>query len=123
MCVVHVSQQKGEADISSRGRLEQPGLTADKYETVTHREVRKQTGDLITLLEMAQPLSHYYLFMEDDFRCAPQGLHGWSVTCACAMPLPLQLGWLVCRTYSDLECLEAKNLCKQIYGRELRATP
>ena len=35
---------------------------------VVHREVRKQTCDLITLLEMAQPLSHYYLFMEDDFR-------------------------------------------------------
>lgn len=34
------------------------------------REVRKQTCELITLLEMAQPLSHYYLFMEDDFRCA-----------------------------------------------------
>ena len=32
--------------------------------------MRKQTCDLITLLEMAAPLSHYYLFMEDDFRCA-----------------------------------------------------
>ena len=34
------------------------------------REVRRQTCELITLLEMAQPLSLYYLFMEDDFRCA-----------------------------------------------------
>ena len=42
------------------------------------REVRKQTCDLITLLEMAEPLSHYYLFMEDDFRCATaEGAHGW----------------------------------------------
>lgn len=39
------------------------------------REVRKQTCDLITLLEMAQPLSHYYLFMEDDFRYALNLLH------------------------------------------------
>ena len=34
------------------------------------REVRRQTCDLISLLEMAQPLSHYYVFMEDDFRSA-----------------------------------------------------
>lgn len=38
------------------------------------REVRRQTSELITLLEMAQPLSHYYLFMEDDFRCAKNSL-------------------------------------------------
>ena len=52
------------------------------------REVRKQTCDLITLLEMAEPLSHYYLFMEDDFRCATaSGAHGCmpqlSATCLC----------------------------------------
>ena len=35
------------------------------------REVRRQTCDLVSLLEMAQPLSHYYMFMEDDFRLAP----------------------------------------------------
>ena len=34
------------------------------------REVRRQTCDLISLLEMAQPRSHYYMFMEDDFRLA-----------------------------------------------------
>lgn len=33
------------------------------------RQVRKQTCDLITLLETSLPMSHYYLFMEDDFRC------------------------------------------------------
>jgi len=32
------------------------------------REVRRQTCDLISLLEMAEPLSHYYMFLEDDFR-------------------------------------------------------
>ena len=36
--------------------------------------MRKQTSELITLLEMAQPLSHYYLFMEDDFRYAMNSL-------------------------------------------------
>ena len=35
---------------------------------VACREVRRQTCDLIELMEMAQPLAHYYLFMEDDFR-------------------------------------------------------
>ena len=33
------------------------------------REVRRQTCDLIELMEMAQPMAHYYMFMEDDFRC------------------------------------------------------
>ena len=37
---------------------------------MAHREVRQQTCDLITLMETAVPLSSYYLFMEDDFRCA-----------------------------------------------------
>ena len=37
---------------------------------VARREVRKQTCDLITLMEMAVPMSSYYLFMEDDFRCS-----------------------------------------------------
>ena len=32
--------------------------------------VRKQTLDLITLLELTQSVGHYYLFMEDDFMCA-----------------------------------------------------
>jgi len=32
------------------------------------RQVRRQTCDLISLLEMAEPLSHYYMFLEDDFR-------------------------------------------------------
>ena len=36
---------------------------------VARREVRKQTCDLIELMETAQPMAHYYLFMEDDFRC------------------------------------------------------
>ena len=50
--------------------------------------MRRQTCDLITLLEMAEPLSHYYLFMEDDFRCATaSGAHGCmpqlSATCLC----------------------------------------
>ncbi|KAK9816773.1 hypothetical protein WJX72_004931 [[Myrmecia] bisecta] len=35
------------------------------------REVRQQTSDLIALLQAATPLSHYYLFMEDDFRACP----------------------------------------------------
>lgn len=37
-------------------------------------EVRRQTCDLIELMETAQPIAHYYLFMEDDFRsgiCPP----------------------------------------------------
>lgn len=40
---------------------------------VAHRsEVRKQTCDLITLMEMGAATSQYYMFMEDDFRvCAP----------------------------------------------------
>ncbi len=33
-----------------------------------YRQVRQQTCDLVTLLEMAAPQSYYYLFMEDDFR-------------------------------------------------------
>ena len=37
---------------------------------VPGRAVRKQTADLIMLLEAAQHLAHYYLFLEDDFRCA-----------------------------------------------------
>ena len=32
--------------------------------------VRKQTLDLIALLELTQGVGHYYLFMEDDFMCA-----------------------------------------------------
>ena len=32
------------------------------------REVRRQTCDLVTLMDVAQPLSHYFMFMEDDFR-------------------------------------------------------
>ena len=32
--------------------------------------MRKQTLDLVQLLELAAPLGHYYLFMEDDFRRA-----------------------------------------------------
>jgi hypothetical protein len=31
-------------------------------------EVRKQTCDLITLMEMGAATSQYYMFMEDDFR-------------------------------------------------------
>ncbi|KAK9919150.1 hypothetical protein WJX75_009727 [Coccomyxa subellipsoidea] len=38
------------------------------------RQVRKQTCDLITLLETSLPMSHYYLFMEDDFRLCPNGV-------------------------------------------------
>jgi len=34
------------------------------------REVRKQTLDLIQLLEHSQHLAQYYMFMEDDFRRA-----------------------------------------------------
>ena len=34
------------------------------------REVRKQTLDLIQLLEHSRQLAQYYMFMEDDFRCA-----------------------------------------------------
>ena len=33
------------------------------------REVRKQTLDLVQLLEHSQHLARYYMFMEDDFRC------------------------------------------------------
>ncbi|BDA42972.1 hypothetical protein COCOBI_03-8650 [Coccomyxa sp. Obi] len=38
------------------------------------RQVRQQTCDLITLLEMATPKSYYYLFMEDDFRVCPNAV-------------------------------------------------
>jgi len=34
-------------------------------------EVRKQTCDLITLMEMGANTSDYYMFMEDDFRVCP----------------------------------------------------
>ena len=34
------------------------------------REVRRQTCDLVTLMDVAEPLSHYFMFMEDDFRCS-----------------------------------------------------
>ena len=43
------------------------------------REVRRQTCDLVTLMDVAQPLSHYFMFMEDDFRYAcvrPASPHG-----------------------------------------------
>jgi len=43
--------------------------TGNKILSVWCSEVRRQTCDLIELMEMAQPLAHYYLFMEDDFRC------------------------------------------------------
>ena len=33
------------------------------------REVRRQTRDLVALLELAKPLGAYYMFMEDDFMC------------------------------------------------------
>ena len=87
------------------------------------REVRKQTCDLITLLEMAQPLSHYYLFMEDDFRCAPQGLKSWSGSCSLCHALPLQPALLVCQPVQQVKCLKAENLCRQLYGSELCAKP
>lgn len=32
--------------------------------------MRRQTCDLIELMEMAQHMAHFYLFMEDDFRCS-----------------------------------------------------
>ena len=32
------------------------------------REVRKQTLDLVQLLEHSRHLARYYMFMEDDFR-------------------------------------------------------
>ncbi|KAK3263399.1 hypothetical protein CYMTET_27790 [Cymbomonas tetramitiformis] len=35
------------------------------------RGVRKQTCDLVTLIEMARDISDYYLFMEDDFAVCP----------------------------------------------------
>ncbi len=35
---------------------------------VLGRQVRKQTCDLVSLMETSAPFSHYYLFMEDDFR-------------------------------------------------------
>ena len=35
------------------------------------REVRKQTLDLIQLLEHSRQLAQYYMFMEDDFRRGP----------------------------------------------------
>ena len=45
------------------------------YEVSAHcREVRRQTRDLVALLELAQPLGAYYMFMEDDFMCDLQNL-------------------------------------------------
>ncbi|KAK9825323.1 hypothetical protein WJX74_009420 [Apatococcus lobatus] len=35
------------------------------------REVRRQTCNLVALLEAAQPWAHHYMFMEDDFRVCP----------------------------------------------------
>ena len=64
-------QNSSAAMLASRLCVLQPVhdvIASRAFESVTCREVRKQTCDLITLLEMAQPLSHYYLFMEDDFR-------------------------------------------------------
>jgi len=38
------------------------------------REVRKQTCDLISLMELAANTSEYYMFMEDDFHVCPHFL-------------------------------------------------
>lgn len=41
---------------------------------VTHREVRRQTCDLVTLIEHAAPKSRYFMFMEDDFTTCLNGI-------------------------------------------------
>lgn len=45
------------------------------------REVRRQTCDLISLLQSAHNASHYFMFMEDDFRVCPNALRivGYAV--------------------------------------------
>ena len=59
-------------------------VSGPDYARCCCREVRRQTCDLVTLMDVAQPMSHYFMFMEDDFRCAP----GWQA--------PLYVHLLVC---------------------------
>ncbi|CAK0787359.1 hypothetical protein CVIRNUC_010579 [Coccomyxa viridis] len=61
------------------------------------REVRRQTCDLITLLEMAEPLSHYYLFMEDDFRVCPYAIRIMDYIVRKLNAVPSTAAWLAVR--------------------------
>lgn len=47
-----------------------PDRTPDSAAVLLGREVRRQTCDLISLLQSAHNASHYFMFMEDDFRWA-----------------------------------------------------
>ncbi|KAA6429434.1 MAG: hypothetical protein FRX49_00828, partial [Trebouxia sp. A1-2] len=56
--------------------------------------VRRQTCDLIELMEMAQPIAHYYLFMEDDFRMCPHTMRLLPYMLAKLNAMPSAQKWL-----------------------------
>ncbi|CAL5222351.1 g4702 [Coccomyxa viridis] len=91
--------------VDNPGTLPDPTPDApdpDDFNNPTNRpgrqvEVRKQTCDLITLLEMAQPLSHYYLFMEDDFRVCPYAIRIMGYIVRKLNAVPSTAPWLAVR--------------------------
>eukprot|EP00884_Botryococcus_braunii_P003153 jgi/Botrbrau1/12839/Bobra.0045s0008.1 len=61
------------------------------------REVRKQTRDLVTLMNMAKGLSHYYMFMEDDFRVCPFAIRIIAYVISKLNAIPGAANWLALR--------------------------
>lgn len=66
----------------------------DNPTNIPGSQVRRQTCDLIELMEMAQPVAHYYLFMEDDFRMCPHTMRLLPYILAKLNAMPSVQKWL-----------------------------
>lgn len=55
-------------------------LPAERLCPCRHCQVRKQTCDLVAMLELAGPLAQNYFFMEDDFHSCGHMARGAAVT-------------------------------------------